>query len=269
MPNLLDLTGKRFFKLTVLRRGPDRTFPNSKPLVTWTCQCACGKVKNVVGVGLRSGATTSCGCGNLEKRYRKMIGKRFGRLVICERADPLQCKYKRTYWICKCDCGNTVTILGNSIHAGATKSCGCIREERKLELGLATKRSQFNQARLNAKRIGRTFELSFEEFVKISERKCAYCGGLPSQVKQPPGYNGSWTRNGIDRIDSSRGYVSGNCAPCCFPCNWSKSNRTVEEFIGHSIRVARHVPNADVYSLAEYAKGHEAVQVVTTGEEPA
>ena len=40
MPKLVDLTGQRFGKLTVLKKAPSR---NGK--VYWLCQCDCGNIK--------------------------------------------------------------------------------------------------------------------------------------------------------------------------------------------------------------------------------
>lgn len=36
--------------------------------------------------------------------------------------------------------------------------------------------------------------------------------------------------NGIDRIDSSKGYFKGNCVPCCYQCNSMKSNKNIDDF---------------------------------------
>jgi len=38
---------------------------------------------------------------------------------------------RRTYWICKCDCGNTKELVANSIRSGRTKSCGCLLHRPK------------------------------------------------------------------------------------------------------------------------------------------
>lgn len=50
------------------------------------------------------------------------IGNRYGKLIVVQ-------KDYDNNWICKCDCGNTKSILGYSIRAGLTKSCGCIRRD--------------------------------------------------------------------------------------------------------------------------------------------
>ena len=36
--------------------------------------------------------------------------------------------------------------------------------------------------------------------------------------------------NGVDRVNSNKGYILENCVSCCSWCNFSKSNRTVEEY---------------------------------------
>lgn len=58
MPRLIDLTGQRFGRLTVIKRAG-----NSKcGKVTWLCQCDCGKHTVVQAIDLKSGKSRSCGC---------------------------------------------------------------------------------------------------------------------------------------------------------------------------------------------------------------
>ena len=51
--NFVDITGKRFGKLTVIQY-----LGNSK----WSCLCDCGNKTEVIASHLKSGHTTSCGC---------------------------------------------------------------------------------------------------------------------------------------------------------------------------------------------------------------
>lgn len=53
--NVIDLTGKRFGRLLVLRREGRRG-----KRITWLCECDCGALHVVAGANLRSGGTTSC-----------------------------------------------------------------------------------------------------------------------------------------------------------------------------------------------------------------
>lgn len=58
MPRLIDRTGERFGRLTVLARAGR----NKLKKVLWNCQCDCGKTVAVVSGSLATGNTTSCGC---------------------------------------------------------------------------------------------------------------------------------------------------------------------------------------------------------------
>lgn len=55
---------------------------------------------------------------------------------------------------------------------------------------------------------GHEFALTQEQFDLIIEEPCYYCGD-----KQEKGFNG------IDRMDSTQGYVLENCVSCCINCN--------------------------------------------------
>lgn len=58
MPNVIDLMGQTFGRLTVVShagRANDRA-------ALWSCVCACGAERVVIGKKLRSGHTQSCGC---------------------------------------------------------------------------------------------------------------------------------------------------------------------------------------------------------------
>jgi hypothetical protein len=57
MGALIDLTGKKFGQLTVLRRSAVRD-----RFAVWYCVCDCGYATEVASGHLRSGHTQSCGC---------------------------------------------------------------------------------------------------------------------------------------------------------------------------------------------------------------
>jgi len=59
---LVDLTGKRFGRLSVISRGENCYISDGNPIVTWDCVCDCGNKKNVRAGDLRSGKTLSYGC---------------------------------------------------------------------------------------------------------------------------------------------------------------------------------------------------------------
>lgn len=72
---VVDLTGKRFGKLVVVRRGEN----NNRGEARWVCRCDCGTETLVTSNNLNSGNTRSCGCTRVEKLNRfstKHGGKR-------------------------------------------------------------------------------------------------------------------------------------------------------------------------------------------------
>ena len=55
-----------------------------------------------------------------------ITGQRFGRLTVIERTES-NCSNAR--WLCKCDCGKTVSVRGTVLRRGGSKSCGCYRAD--------------------------------------------------------------------------------------------------------------------------------------------
>lgn len=57
MSKLIDLTGQKFGRLTVIERAE-----NSQKHTAWLCECDCGQKRVVQSDHLKSGHTKSCGC---------------------------------------------------------------------------------------------------------------------------------------------------------------------------------------------------------------
>ena len=55
-----------------------------------------------------------------------LTGQKFGYLTALKKAPS---KGKKTYWTCKCDCGNIKDIQTSHLTSGATQSCGCLKNE--------------------------------------------------------------------------------------------------------------------------------------------
>lgn len=63
-----------------------------------------------------------------------LTGKKFGKLTVIERTNtPSHIeKGKYSYWICRCDCGDTIVVSRYSLNDGK-ESCGCAKKPRKKE----------------------------------------------------------------------------------------------------------------------------------------
>lgn len=91
-----------------------------------------------------------------------------------------------------------------------------------------TLRFRYSHYRTNAKIRGLVFDLTWVEFKTLCESNCYYCG--------EEGY-------GVDRVNSTMGYIKGNIVSCCSFCNKVKSSLTLNEFIRQSSTMLKKIKN--------------------------
>ena len=119
--NRLEYVGKKFDRLTVLRK-----LPMTKSYVEYECQCDCGKIITRSQSYFKT-ASQFC-CPDCKRpNIKDLTGQRFGRLVAVRYAGVS--KGNQTLWECKCDCGNTVLVHAQNLKSGHTSSCGCYNYE--------------------------------------------------------------------------------------------------------------------------------------------
>lgn len=70
--------------------------------------------------------------------YYDLTNEKYGKLtpvrIDRERMNEEKARkggYTKTYWICKCECGNEKSISYDALNRGFTRSCGCIRGRKK------------------------------------------------------------------------------------------------------------------------------------------
>lgn len=209
MGRTIDLTGKRFGKLTVIEKAEK----GNRAGVRWLCQCDCGKQKIVYGVDLQSGGVQSCGC----KRSDGLIdltGQRFGRLVVLERTKKTS--KRGTVWKCQCDCGNVVDVNRGELVHGDTRSCGCLRKEKTIQ------RTVKHYGRRDTPRLytiwshikERCYSRNCKEFRWYGARGISMCDEWREDFSAfrdwalTNGYSDSLT---IDRVDNNGNYEPSNC----------------------------------------------------------
>lgn len=66
-PNRLNLVGKRFGRLLVIKDAGTRHRQKNHSESMWLCKCDCGNSKIITGSNLKTGDSTSCGCYNKER----------------------------------------------------------------------------------------------------------------------------------------------------------------------------------------------------------
>ena len=59
-----------------------------------------------------------------------MTGKRFGKLVVLEKAYNDDPDNTSARWLCRCDCGKEKIIRGDTLRNGKSRSCGCMRSKK-------------------------------------------------------------------------------------------------------------------------------------------
>ena len=62
MAKFIDITGLKFYRLTVLERCEDFITRCGTKEAQYICKCDCGKVKKIIGCNIRKRLTKSCGC---------------------------------------------------------------------------------------------------------------------------------------------------------------------------------------------------------------
>ena len=187
MPALIDRTGARFGKLTVVGRSAAPGRPK------WRCKCDCGGEAVVDGRNLATGNTTSCGCEWSRSVLGDMKGARFSRLTVIEKLPSRRIgKSVFAAYRCECQCGGKIDTLGMSLRNGDTTSCGCAYAEagiaRSLEPTEKRKRLRAANKRREAaiRQATRPFDSELFLFVRgearLLAKSRAVATGVPHDV---------------------------------------------------------------------------------------
>jgi hypothetical protein len=138
---------------------------------------------------------------------------RYGRLVAIRRVEN---RGRRTWWLFSCDCG-TVTEMGiESIRAGMTRSCGCLREEttakRSIKHGHTLGRIKSPTIRAWNHAKGRCYNTKDARYNHYGARGIQMCDRwrddfrnfLADMGEKPKGYS-------LERKDVHGNYEPNNC----------------------------------------------------------
>ena len=140
-----DMTGQRFGRLTVMRKGwVERGKWRHQKQTKWECECDCGGYVEVYANNLRSGRTQSCGCLRKEnaretakrnfrhKPKEDLTGKTFGSLLVL-RPSERKMPNRIPIWVTQCACGVVHEVRMDRLKSGKAKSCGCLRKRRDIQ----------------------------------------------------------------------------------------------------------------------------------------
>ena len=132
----VDLEGRIFGKLTVVEFAGYRLQKDGSRKALWLCRCECGNVKVILANSLKSKHTQSCGClfvdtitNNNIKNTEILIGEVFTDLVVIEFEGYIKQNSGRRLasYLCRCKCGQEISVLAYYLKNKDTKSCGCLK----------------------------------------------------------------------------------------------------------------------------------------------
>ncbi len=212
------------------------------------CECdECGNRKAVRVRALVGNISTKCrkcalAKAGQEKRKEIKSGEVFGNRTVIKEIEP---RGKIRMFLCKCVCGSELPTQMVQLTSERNEKCyNCLGFEKhpKEESPFVRVYSAYKSS---AQRRGFTFELSYEDFKDIMLKDCHYCGdsaeiSVNSYRNSKKRNRKQISRNGVDRINSLRGYTVDNVAPCCGLCNAIKSNATTQEFLEHVKKIYNH-----------------------------
>jgi len=81
------------------------------------------------------------------------------------------------------------------------------------------------------------FELTPDQFEKIIQQPCVFCGE-------------QYDPRGVDRKDNRKGYLPENCQSCCGRCNNFKGARDQETWLAGILRIAKYQESLKIKKAA-------------------
>lgn len=141
-----------------------------------------------------------------------LIGQRFGRLTVIERAGSN--KYGRAMWLCKCDCGTESVKQGKLLLNGHCKSCGCGEYENRVNNCTSHHLSDTRLYTIWGGMKQRCYYSKHKDYHNYGGRGITICDDWKNDFKAfydwaiANGYRDDLT---IERIDVNGNYDPNNC----------------------------------------------------------
>lgn len=227
-----DLTGNKYGKLTAI----SKLYKKPGSGVVWKFKCDCGNEVERIGSHVaRLEGKLHCGCSNKKFSYTKNeTNNKYGKLLVIKytRNDSKQ----RAMWLCKCDCGNEIEVIGARLRNGSKKHCGCKKTNYNLNKDI-TKTDIIPVSYYNGIKQGATnrkiiFDLTINDMHEKYIEQRGICALSGVELVPPKNmFNKNPNKASLDRIDSRKGYVIDNIQWVTATINIIKSDLKENEFV--------------------------------------
>lgn len=234
----ISVIGKRIGTVVVIAELPDYVSPTGKVRRRVRVKCDCGTTAEKRLEDLLSRPTRSCGCIPKRKRMGKPItpGEQYGKLTVLREVESTTDAdgRKRRRVEVECTCGNKFVRYFEWLSDESSCKCSWRTAKRDAVIPGAVGRAKaLCKYKESSRKRGFSFSLTEEEFFELLAAPCVYCGRSNTRRVRDNVGGGGFECNGIDRIDSERGYETGNVEPCCWTCNDAKGKQDRDEFRLH------------------------------------
>ncbi len=145
-------------------------------------------------------------------KFIDMTGEKYGRLTVIEYIGKQ--KYRKSLWLCKCECGNYTNVVRSNLISGKIQSCGCIKREKTGSLNKihGMRHTRLYRIWLNMKT--RCTNPNYKEFDRYMGRGIKICKEWADDFMSFYKWamsNGYADDLSIDRIDNDGDYEPLNC----------------------------------------------------------
>lgn len=211
-----------------------------------TCQCECGTVSVLRTDTINRTSPKACRkCSQVRKTIFEGNGN-YGEWLVLDR--KIIYKKDKDLVLCKCKCGKKQYIEIRNLLNGL--STGCRSCALKKEDGWAALTKIICHYKAGARNRNIEWGLNNDEVKKIISSNCHYTGLPPSTICTSKG-GSSILYNGIDRLDSKKGYFLENCVPCNSTVNKMKMALPYSEFINYCALITEHMKNKSILQHKE------------------
>lgn len=165
-------------------------------------------------------------------KFVDLTGRRFGKLVVIERAGYSTDKSGRKYimWKCQCDCGNTKELRSNSLLGGGNVSCGCMYHAIRKKDSVKTNKNVRRLYMIWAGMKQRCYNENCESYKWYGAKGVSVCREWINDFRsfEKWSYDSGYKENlSIERKDPKGDYEPSNCEWIELPNQQDNKRNTV------------------------------------------